>query len=380
MCRMNHKSAIFITISMIVLIITFVVGCTKKEEKELKIGVVLSLTGRGATYGERALRGMQLAVHELNRTGRFKKKPLVLIVEDSNSSAQQSLSAFRKLIELNHVPVAVGFVLSDEVLTCAPLANEKKVVLLTTAAGSDEIKNAGEYVFRNRESASFQTEAIANACVQKFGFKEVAILHSNSANGLSYARNFQSAIEGLGGKVTISVPYNEGSTDYRAEIAKLRSKKPKAVYLAGLDNELGIVLKQSKETGFKPQFFASPGAISQKLLEIAKNGAEGLVCGSAPFNVESDDPHVHAFTSAFKERFSESPDFIAANSYDAIYMISDLFKKDAKNGEQIKKGLYAIKDYPGVGGITTFDSFGEVIKPITLVQIKNGRFVPLEDK
>lgn len=206
--KINHKSAIVIISAVIGLIIIFSFGCSRKEEKEFKVGVVLSLTGRGATYGERALRGMQLAVDELNRTEDFQKKPIVLLIEDSNSSAQQSLSAFRKLIEVNQISVAVGFVLSDEVLTCAPLANEKKVVLLTTAAGSDEIKNAGDYIFRNRESASFQTEAIAKVCIENFGFKDVAILHSNSANGLSYARNFQSEVEHLGGKITIK---NSGS-------------------------------------------------------------------------------------------------------------------------------------------------------------------------
>lgn len=379
---MNHKSSVvLIVISiLIVSLIVFSFGCVKKEEKEIKIGVVLSLTERGATYGQRALKGMQLATDEINTKEPFHTHPIKLIVEDSKSSAQQALSAFRKLIDIEHVFVAVGFVLSDEVLTCAPVANEKKVVLLTTAAGSDKIKDAGDYIFRNRESASLQTQAIASACVERIGIKEVAILHSNSANGVSYRDSFKDAVERLGGKIVSSVGYNEGKTDYRAEIEQLRARSPKAVYLAGLDNELGLILKQAREVGFKTQFFASAGAISQKLLDIAKSGAEGLVCGSAPFNVESDNPRVRTFTSAFRERFGEPPDFIVANSYDAIYMISDLFKKGAKNGEQVKEGLYAIKDYPGVGGKTTFDTFGEVIKPITLVQVKNGRFVPFESK
>lgn len=363
------------------LVISFgILGCAKKEEKEFKIGVVLSLTERGATYGQRALRGMQLAVDEINEKEPFHSYPIKLVVEDSKSSAQQALSAFRKLIDIDHVFVTVGFVLSDEVLACAPVANEKKLVLLTTAAGSDKIKDAGDYIFRNRESALLQTEAIATVCIQRFGIKEIAILNSNSANGISYRDSFKSTVERLGGKIVTSVGYNEGKTDYRTEIEQLRAKSPKAVYLAGLDNELGLILRQAKEIGFKTQFFASAGAISQKLLDIAKNSAEGLVCGSAPFNIESDDPHVRSFTTAFKSRFGETPDFIAANSYDAIYMISDLFKKGAKTGEQIKEGLYAIKDYPGVGGKTTFDTFGEVIKPITLVQVKNGRFVAFESK
>lgn len=382
MKRKIFKSSAFLTVIsfIIISIMVFSYGHTMGKRPKIaehKIGVVLSLTDRGATYGQRALKGMQLAADEINAKEPFRSHPIRLIVEDSKSSAQQALSAFRKLIDIDHVFVTAGFVLSDEVLTCAPVANEKKVVLLTTAAGSDKIKDAGDYIFRNRESASLQTQAIASACVERFGIKEIAVLHSNSANGVSYRDGFKDAVEKLGGRIIMSVGYNEGKTDYRSEIEQIRAKSAKAVYLAGLDNEMGLILKQSYEVGFKTQFFASPGGISQKLLDIAKNSAEGLVCASAPFNIESDDPRVNSFATAFKSRFGETPDFIAANSYDAIYIISDLFKKSAKNGDQIKEGLYAVKNYPGVGGETTFDMLGEVTKPIVLFQVQNGKFTPM---
>jgi branched-chain amino acid transport system substrate-binding protein len=321
---------------------------------------------------------MQLAVDDLNATEPFREHPIKLIVEDSQSSAPQALSAFQKLIDVDHVPAVIGFVLSDEVLTCAPVANARKVVLLTTAAGSDKIRDAGDYIFRNRESGGVEADAIAKACIDRFNTKEIAILHSTSANGVSYADAFKKAVEHLGGSIVENVGYNEGKTDYRAEIEQLRAKSPKAVYIAGLDNELGLIMKQAKELGFAPQFFSTAGAISQKLLEIAGDGAEGLVCGSAPFNADSDDPRVRAFVSAFKARFREVPDWIAANSYDAVSILADLFTKGASDSDSIKAGLYATKEFPGVGGKTTFDSYGEVTKPISLVREHDKTFVPLE--
>jgi branched-chain amino acid transport system substrate-binding protein len=346
------------------------------QQTGYKIGAVISLTGRGATYGQRALNGIQLAVDELNATEPFRTHPIQLIVEDSQSAAPQSLSAFRKLIDVDHVPVAVGFVLSDEVLTSAPVANERKVVLLTTAAGSDKIKDAGDYIFRNRESGVAQSEAIASASIKRLGIKEVAILHSNSANGISYRDGFKQAIEQLGGTVSLAIGYNEGKTDYRAEIEQLRAKSPKAVYLAGLDQELGLILKQAKEVGFSTQFFASPGAISEKLLEIAGSGAEGLISASAPFDVNSTEPRIQSFITPYKKRFNDSPDFIAANSYDAIFMVAMCFKNGATDADQIKSCLYGVKAYPGIGGQTSFDADGEVIKQVSLVQVQGGRFVP----
>lgn len=366
-----------IGIILAVVALVFLRGCRPVQPAEFKIGVVLSLTGRGATYGQRALHGMQLAVDELNATEPFRNRPIKLVVEDSTSAAPQALSAFRKLIDVDHVPVTVGFALSDEVLSCAPVANERRVVLLTTAAGSNKITDAGDYIFRNRESGELAANKIASACIQRFGTKDAAILHSNSANGVSYRDDFRKAFERLGGTISLTVGYDEGKTDYRAQIEQLRAKSPKAVYLAGLDQELGLILKQAKEVGFNSQFFASPGAISSKLLEIAGGAAEGLVSASAPFEVNSNDRRIQAFVSSYKSRFNDTPDFIAANSYDAINMIAGLFKNGATTSDQIKAGLYSTKDYQGVGGQTTFDANGEVSKPITLVQVRNGKFIPL---
>jgi branched-chain amino acid transport system substrate-binding protein len=129
--------------------------------------------------------------------------------------------------------------------------------------------------------------------------------------------------------------------------------------------------------GFAPQFFASAGAISPKLLELAGPSAEGLVCGSAPFDPDSDEPRVRSFVAAYEKRFGSPPDFLAANSYDAIQILAGLIREGADTGEKLKAGLYAVKDYPGIGGSTTFDSYGDVDKPIILVQVQNGAFRPL---
>ena len=377
---MNRKTWIALAIAAtLVAVIAFLAVVTKapKRPAEYRIGAVLAQTDRGATYGKRALNGMLLATDEVNRRDFFRGHALRLIVEDSQSKATQALSAFQKLIDQDHVPVAVGFVLSDEVLSCAPVADKRKVVLFSTAAGSDKIKDAGDYVFRNRESAALQAEVIASACVKRFGIRQVGVLHSNSANGISYRDAFVSAAQRLGATIVGTVAYNEGKTDYRAEIQQLKAKSPAGVYLAGLDQELGLILKQSSELAFAPRFFASAGAVSQKVIDIAGRGAEGLVCGSAPFDPASSDGHMRAFTTAFRARFGEEPDFIAANSYDAIVILADILQRGARGGEEIKRELYRVKDYPGVGGLTTFDSYGEVIKPVLTVQVRNGRFTPM---
>lgn len=358
------------------IVLVALAACGGSEPKEYKIGSILALTGRGKTYSEEARKGMELAVAQLNDS-EFKETPIRLIVADSRSDTAKAVTELHTLTDQEHVPVIVGMILSDEVLAAAPESTKRKVVILSPNASSDDIKNAGDYVFRNRESAALQSEAMARAAVQRFGRKKIAILHSASANAISYRDSFVDALVGLGEPIPSMISYEEGKTDYTKEIAALQAKQPDAVYLAGLDTEMALILKEAREAGFAPQFFASSGAISDGLLETAGPAAEGLVSGSALFDADSQEPHVRSFVAAYEKMYGEKPGRIAANSYDAVNIVASVFKKGARDAEGVKAGLYAVKDYPGVGGSTTFDSFGEVEKPIALFEVQNGKFKPL---
>ena len=137
-------------------------------------------------------------------------------------------------------------------------------------------------------------------------------------------------------------------------------------------------VKQCREVGFSPQFFASAGAVSKKLIEIAKDAAEGMVCATAWFDADSNDPKIEAFVAAYKQRNNDPPDWVAANSYDAMFIMAEVFKGGATSGEGIKAGLHAMKEFPGIAGATTFNDSGGVVKPVGLVKVIAGRFKRIE--
>ncbi|MDL1985617.1 MAG: ABC transporter substrate-binding protein, partial [Deltaproteobacteria bacterium] len=303
--------------------------------------------------------------------------PIKLIVEDSQSQASRAVTSFTKLVNINKVPVIAGLLTSDEALACAPLAIKHKVVLFTPGAISEKLKEAGSYVFRNRESVELQTAAIANECVERTEGGKIAILHANAANAISYRDTFMAACEALGANIVGSVPFNEGKMDYRSELEQLRALSPASVYLAGYDSELGLILKQAREIGLEVNFFASAGAVTPKLLEIAPKGAEGLIAASASFDPQSTVPYVRDFVDAYTARFGKEPDWLAANSYDAIQMLAQIAEKNQFDSQQIRDGLIGMKNFPGVSGTTTFDRNGGVKKSIALVRVQNGKFLQL---
>ncbi len=89
MKRINYNfSAVFAVISIIVVsLMVFSFGCAKKEEKEIKIGAVLPLTGSAAVWGENSKMGLEIALDEVNAAGGVKGKKINLIFEDSQSDS-----------------------------------------------------------------------------------------------------------------------------------------------------------------------------------------------------------------------------------------------------------------------------------------------------
>lgn len=374
---MNRLSRLTAALTALAATAVLATACSREPEKPeaYNIGVVLALTGRGATYGQESHNGMQLAVAEINEEAKKNGEPEIrIIVEDSQSEGPKTVEAFRKLIDQDKVFVAVGFTLSDEALSAAPLAEQRKVILFSPSASSDDLKTAGDYVFRNRESAAVQAEAVARAAVQRFGKKNIVVLHSNSANGISYRDTFVNAVLGMGSPVPATIGFDEGKSDYRSEIQELRAKNPDAVYLVGLDKELARIVKQADEMGFKPQLFGSSGAMSAHFLETAGAAAEGMICAASPFDIDSKDPRIQQFVQRYRERFGMEPEYFSATSYDAIRIVAGLMKEGVLDADTMKTRLLAIKDYPGIGGMTTFDEYGEVSKPMDLVQVQGGKF------
>ena len=53
-------------------------------------------------------------------------------------------------------------------------------------------------------------------------------------------------------------------------------------------------------------------------------------------------------------------------------------KNNGIKPENIKQGLYSIKNFPGVTGKTSFDKNGDVIKELRILKVSNGNFVPVQ--
>lgn len=332
---------------------------------------ILPLSGSAAQYGKCTQQGMLLALKELDTLSKGKPIPLHVIFEDSKSEPKEAVTIVKKYTSINKV--AVVFVLTTAETTAIAPTCEQTHTILITATVAPGAADLGEYVFRNAGNLAHDAETMAGMCVTNLGLKRIAVLALNIPALREIQVTFKKSVEKAGGQLVAVEWGNKGDTDFRAQLAKIKEQSPEAVYLLGYV-ESAYIMKQARELGFKVQFLGDTAVESPKVLEIAGAAAEGIIYTRAAFSANTSATNVNAFVSAYKAAYGELPEVFAAQGYDNIKLIAMVLQRGGHNADDIKRGLLAVRDYPGVSGKTTFLPNGDVIKPLAFRTIRNGSF------
>ncbi|TET34912.1 MAG: hypothetical protein E3J72_12310 [Planctomycetota bacterium] len=367
-------------VAVIIIVIVLIINTLSTSKTTITIGAISPFSGDGANYGKAARTAIDLALEEINAEGGIDGKKLTVTYEDDKGNPKDALSAFKKLASIDKVPAILGPFYSSNVLACAPTAEKLKVVLLTGTATSDNIRNAGEYVFRVCPSNDEQARTIANFAYKKLGLKTSYILYRNVDYGVTLRDKFEKAFKELGGSIVGMEGVAPDAKDIRAQLAKVKASAPDFIFAAVHYAEGGTLLRQSKELGISSVIMGTDGGFDPQLFKIAGNAAEGSYWVTIGWGDESSNPAVAKFKEAYKKKYGEEPGVYSGLFYDATHVLAKaLSAASKKDGPSIQKALLKLK-YEGPTGITEFDSFGDVQKPFTIYRVKNGEFTPLQEK
>jgi branched-chain amino acid transport system substrate-binding protein len=357
-----------------VLILIYLGYANRHPGGVLRIGCITPLTGDGATYGAATQRGAGLAIDEVNSAGGIDGKRLELICEDDQMSPRIGADAIQKLISADKVPVILGAFGSSVTLAIAPIAERAKVVLFSASSTADAIKDAGDYIFRNVPPNKGQGDTAAAFVRTQLKATKATILEMNNDYGVSLGTAFKSAFEKAGGTVLSVESYNPGTTDFRAQLTKIRAQTPEVVFFPGHYQESGLILKQARELGITSTFVGGDGSYSPELIKIAGPAAEGSYYTLMAMAFGTADQKIEKFVSAYKTKYGSDPDVYSAYAYDGVLNIAEAIRTGGYTADGIKNALYQIT-FDGVTGVTKFDKFGEVDKPYGIYEVKNGDFV-----
>lgn len=357
--------------------LTALSGACSGTPEEVRIGVLVPLTGGAASYGENARKGAELALKEFSSS--HPDLRVSLVVEDSRGEAAVGLTAATKLVDLDRVVAIVGCVTSGVTLAVAPQVNQWKVPMVSPGGSSPNLTTAGEYVFRTWPSDVFEADAMARHVAAQ-GVSKLAILRINNEYGAAMEAAIRQKLQEVapGGVSVVSAEvFEQGSREMRAQVLRLRQVAPDAIYFVGFPEAAVVFARSYSEAGLKVPVLATSGFEDPQV----PRDSGGVLNGTVYTKPQSDSPAVEAFRAAYLREYGQEPGVVSDTAYDAAKLILNTIGEAAAagqpvTGEMIQQALLRVKGHAGASGTLSFDSNGDVVKPVALFELKQGKYEP----
>jgi branched-chain amino acid transport system substrate-binding protein len=297
----------------------------------LKIGVMLPLTGRQASFGRIQQKSVQMAAAEVNAGGGISGKKIELIEADTQSNPDMGRRAIKKLIIRDEV-LAIGGGFSSTVTWAAiSIAQTNKIPFLVNSAAADKITEQGwEYIFRLNPPASERLDAVAFfVSTVATDIQTVAIVYANSLKHSAAARKFFIKAGELGLTSVIREGFETGAADFRPLLIRVKAENPDLIYVAA-DNakSAALLVRQSWELKLNPKLFVGGGNgfLQPEFAAQAGQASDHIVCTA---NWTPTVPYRGAdkFNQQFTVRYKTPPDHYGAEAYAGITVIADALKR-----------------------------------------------------
>ena len=359
-----------VSICLLAVLVSVMVACDRDsgEDEAFRIGVMESLTGPGETYGTVANQAKQLAVDEINAAGGINGRMIELVVEDSKCNAQDAITAYNKLTDVDGVKIILGTSCSGAMLGAAPLAEKEGVVMFSGLATNPDIAEAGDYIFRTAMSDA-QLGIDTGNLLWADGVRKLATLNEATDYAEGVRRESVAQFEKRGGEVVAEERYSSDVTDFRSQLTKLFGANPDALHVAAqAEFAGGTIVKQARELGFDGPIYSDVVVAGATALEIAGDAATGVIA------VIADLDPVNNKAQEVLKNFKAKYDYVTlrwyiGSAYDDVYITAECLKKtgDDQDADGFRDCLYDITWSGAIGDRYSFDDKGEVVGLSNLV-------------
>ena len=332
------------------------------SSEPFRVGVMESLTGPGETYGNVSVQAKQLAVDEINAAGGINGRMLELIIEDSKCAAQDAITAYNKLTDVDGVKIILGTSCSGAMLGAAPLAEADGVILFSGLATNPDIAHAGDYIFRTSMN-DLQVGIDTANVIWSDGARKLATITETTDYAEGVRRVTAERFVELGGQIVAEERYASDITDFRTQLTKIIGANPDAIHIAAqAEFSGGTVVKQVRELGYEGPLYSEIVPVGATALEVAGEAATGLKAITA--ELDPNNPKAVEVLENFRARYDYvTLPWYLASGYDDVYITAECLKQtgDDQDADGFRDCLYNITWSGAIGENYSFDDQGEVV-------------------
>lgn len=362
-------------------------GLPALAQDTVKVGVVTSITGRFAEFGEQHRAGLQAALEDVNAAGGVNGVPVELVIEDDISEVNAALAAGEKLIN-EGVPLVMGAYSSSITNPLAQYFTRQGRPFLVFTSADDSITRPGsDWVFRlNQPSFAYADVLfqVFNALNDEHGedtLRTIALIHGNGAFESAVADAVVELAAEQGFEVIERQEYDQSGADFRPILNRFAARNPDVVFMVSYAVDSVALMRQIQEVGLNAKFYAG-GAAGFAL--------PGFIEGSGPaadyvFTATSwtgDVPFEGAveLNERLTEILGRVPSYHAAQGYISLITAVDVLSRaESFDPADVQQALLETDLQDNPYGPINFDDYqgyrNQNPLPMVVQQIQDGEFV-----
>ena len=384
----------FISVMLVAaMAVTALTGCgsnsgssSKKDADKYYIGGIGPTTGATAIYGTAVKNGAQIAVDEINAAGGINGKQIVYRFEDDQNDAEKAVNAYNTLKDWG-MQMLVGTTTTAPCIAVAGKTASDNVFQITPSASSPDVLSSGNgNVFQVCFTDPNQGVASAQYIAENKLPTKIGIIYDSSdvySSGIEEKFEAEAKTQGLN-IVSKAAFTADSKTDFGTQLQKAKDAGADLLFLPIYYQEASIILKQADTMGYKPKFFGVDGMDGILTVENFDTKLAEDVMLLTPFAADAKDKTVQNFVKTYKEKYKDTPNQFAADSYDAVYALKAAIEESKATTDMsasdmcdaLKGAMTKIKMQGLTGGKDglTWNESGEVTKSPKAVIIKNGAY------
>ena len=384
----------FISVMLVAaMAVTALTGCgsnssssSKKDADKYYIGGIGPTTGATAIYGTAVKNGAQIAVDEINAAGGINGKQIEYRFEDDQNDAEKAVNAYNTLKDWG-MQMLVGTTTTAPCIAVAGKTASDNVFQITPSASSPDVLSSGNgNVFQVCFTDPNQGVASAQYIAENKLATKIGIIYDSSdvySSGIEEKFEAEAKTQELN-IVSKAAFTADSKTDFGTQLQKAKDAGADLLFLPIYYQEASIILKQADTMGYKPKFFGVDGMDGILTVENFDTKLAEDVMLLTPFAADAKDKTVQNFVKTYKEKYEDTPNQFAADSYDAVYALKAAIEESKATTDMsasdmcdaLKGAMTKIKMQGLTGGKDglTWNESGEVTKSPKAVIIKNGAY------
>jgi branched-chain amino acid transport system substrate-binding protein len=326
-------------------------------DKPIKIGVIAESQ---AVAGSSIPQAAQLAADEINAAGGVNGQKIEIVTYDNHSSAAESVRAFQRAANEDHVNAVIASYISEVVLALEPWAGRLKTVMVTPGAASDVItqniaKNYDQlkYNFHGYLTSTSIADQVCAAAkdllVGDLHMKSVVVMSEDAAWTTPLDAEYLKCLPEAGLKVLDHIRLSPDTTDFTPIFNKIEGQKPDAI-ITGVSHVGTQPTVQWKQQEVPiPMFGVSSQATNSTFWNDTNGATDGVLFQAVSGPDVAVTPKTLPFVKAFKNKFGNVPSYCGYTAYDEVYYIVDAIKR--ANSTDPDKLVTALEQTDWVGTI-----------------------------